>query len=209
MKRFIKKLLSFILWVTVIFISMSQATVAHDKNIMKSKTVNVVNFALNDSMGSCSGVIIKQNSQCSGILTAKHCVEDRRLIKVENIIVKKIKTSEKYDLAYLETEFPILNKSAVKLRLVNVEKGDYLFFYGYPKFKDYYRKGVLFFNNEDQEYSDLVLMPGCSGGAIFDSNYRLAGIAVAAIPSFHVSIFESIESVREFLQSIDGSLLES
>jgi S1-C subfamily serine protease len=163
-------------------------------------------FNIGDEMGSCSGVVIKEDEKNMYVLTAKHCVELGREMWVENNLVTLAITSTEQDLAYLVVSGHIPNKVPVVLASVNPKIGDKLYHIAYPMWDEYKSEGKLIRISKDWEWSDLASKHGCSGGGIFNEKSELVGILWGGLSSKPVSIYNGLNNINKFLDEINKHL---
>jgi len=169
------------------------------QKIQKS-TVSI--FSVNGGFGRCSGVLIKQEFGLSHIITAKHCIDIDEEIYVENIKVELIITAPNEDLAYLIIRRELENKISTKLATKNAEIGETIYHAGYPNWKLYKASGKVLKITEDWQLLDLSVLPGCSGGGVFNEDGKLLGILWGAFMFEPTAIMEPIEDINKFLHNI-------
>ena len=189
----------------ILILSLSTITFAQEatvQDIIRQSAVSI--FSVGSGAGICSGVLIENTK----ILTAKHCIDTFEEVYVENISVKTIIASVDDDLAILVLSKPIPNKVVTKLAKYNSIIGDNVYHIGYPRFSEYYSEGIVNLKTKDHYYAILDIIPGCSGGGVWNDKGDLVGIAWGGMSlggmfsSKTLAVFEPIEDVYRFLRSI-------
>lgn len=159
-------------------------------------------FNVNPGMSLCTGVVIDKDEKYTYVITCKHCLSMNEEYYVENSKVKFMISVSEEDLMYLVIEGNLKDKEPVIIvdsPLID-EKVYYL---GYPSLhKDYVSEGKIVRYSDDWGYANLTIKGGCSGGGIFNKKQELVGIVWGYIFADDVTIFESSNDVKLFLEKI-------
>lgn len=164
--------------------------------------------------GSCSGVLIKNTSTESIVLTAKHCIGTAEEIYVEGILATNVVISLYDDTAYLKFDQEIPGKMPVIISEFAPKKGDLAIVIGYPSFDIHVSVGAMQLKSKDWQYARINIIPGCSGSGVYNEYAELVGIAWGAIGSEKqhedktttIGVFERYEDLIRFVK--DHKLLE-
>lgn len=166
--------------------------------------------------GVCSGVYIDKNV----ILTAAHCFPSEEGMTVKQVYVKKlgksalatvIKRDTKVDLALVYTRLP---GTPIMLAPFDPRKGSRCFAIGNPLgIESTVTEGII--SKTDLKYADskvsyllfsAIVLPGNSGGGLFNANGDLIGIVVmstsimGALGASGLGIAVPLGNIREFLK---------
>lgn len=172
------------------------------QDIIRKSAVSI--FSVGRGVGICSGVLIEDTK----VLTAKHCIDTFEEVYVENVSVKSIIASVDDDLALLILSRTIPNKIVTKLAKYNPMIEDNVYHIGYPRFSEYYSEGVINLKTKDHYYAILDIIPGCSGGGVWNKYGELVGIVWGGMQlgeifsSKTLVVFEPIEDIYKFLRTI-------
>lgn len=164
-------------------------------------------FMMGSSVGVCSGVLVKGENGYSYILTCKHCINVTEEMYVgrekENRVIA-IMTASDDDLALIKVKGTIEDTQTAKLALFNAKIDEKLYFVGYPNliFDIYRVQGRVLKYTEDWGWALMEIIPGCSGGGIFNSEQELVGIAWGSDTG--LALFEPIEDVWKFLKEVEA-----
>ena len=153
--------------------------------------------------GRCSGVVIKEDLNTSYILTAKHCISIDEEIYVENTLVKLVIVSPEDDLAYLITTRRLKNKIPIKIAEYRSMINDKVYLIGYPNFDIYTASGKVIKKSKDWQYAKFKSVGGTSGGGVFNEDSKLVGILWGGYPFEPISVFEPLNDVNHFLNTIE------
>ena len=160
-----------------------------------------------DVEGICSGIIITEDENFTGILTAKHCVDDKNIKRViinYKYIVNSIVKANNIDVAYLEISTSLLRYNPIYISQSNVKYYDYVYFLGYSK-KQIFELGLLIFGTGNNQYAILRSIGGCSGAGIINQKGELVGILWGGgeinwfNQKLEMSVFTPIEKIKPFL----------
>lgn len=157
----------------------------------------------------CSGAFVTRNGY---IITAKHCTEGAAGITVltsdqQEYTATIIAQSPTQDLAVIRidrqhTPFFELAKS--------VEQGQPVHTYGSPLgIMGTYTTGVVARLNGDVTYIDCGVLPGNSGGPVFNDDGEMVGVATAGfivlLGTTHLNIMQSLDSIQYFAWLLAGA----
>lgn len=199
-----KKILAILFVASLICVTPANATHNVYDTIRKS-AVSI--FSTGNGAGVCSGTVIKNSSTESVVLTAKHCIDVFEYTFVEGIEINHIISSKNDDIAILILKTYIPNKLSAKLGMKNAEKFDKVYFLGYPRFNEYLESGTVKIDNGDSHYADMKVIPGCSGGGLYNSNAELIGVVWGGL-NFDFSsegsraVYEPLSDINFFLKEI-------
>ncbi len=161
-----------------------------------------------DVKSVCSGAFVTRNGH---ILTAKHCTQGAAEIVVLTADRQEYKAtvlleSPTQDLAVIRidrqnTPFFELAESAVQ--------GQPIHTYGSPLgIMGTYTTGVIARLNGDVSYVDCGILPGNSGGPVFNDNGEMVGVAVAGfivmLGTTHLNVMQSLDSIIYFRDLAGG-----
>lgn len=152
--------------------------------------------------GLCSGAVLKNSMHGADILTAKHCIGVVDELYVESVPVIKIQTSVSQDLALLKTSEMIPNKSGSVVALKDAKLFEELFGVGYPSMNPFIMHGTVFIKGIHNHHAKMEIIPGCSGGGIYNTDGFLVGI-VWGYTHFGLGIYEPVTQIRKFLEEIE------
>ncbi|GAG29357.1 unnamed protein product, partial [marine sediment metagenome] len=134
--------------------------------------------------------------------TAKHCVDKDESISVEGLAVRSIAKSNNNDLVVLIIKEYILSKRPIKFAKRNALRGEEVYHLSYPKFNEFMTDGVIKFSILFLQYATFEIIPGCSGGGVFNDKSELVGLAVAFSDNEGITVFEPISDIKKFLGRI-------
>ncbi len=167
---------------------------------------NIENYS---DHATCSGEFVTSGGL---VLTAKHCTADAESITVVTYDGQEYKAivlaqSPTQDLAVLRidkqhTPYLPLAKS--------VEQGQSIHIYGSPlRITGTYATGVVARLNGDVTYIDCSVLPGNSGGPVFNDDGELVGVATAGfivlMGTTHLNVMQSLDSIIGFAQLLSGA----
>lgn len=159
-----------------------------------------------DRRGTCSGAFI---DSFGDIITAKHCVEGFDSFEVvtsdhQFYTAQVLAASTVHDLALihidkLHTEYFIPANS--------VQQGDVVYVLGSPLgITNTLSKGIIAHLDGDITLIDCSVLPGNSGGPVFNEQGELVGVVTAGFVVMmgmtHLNITQSIESVWFFVVGV-------
>lgn len=166
--------------------------------------------------GQCSGVYIKENI----ILSAAHCVDVSENMQLIEIWAKKGSVSARATVVKIDPQADLVllytPTAGRPLELANrVVRGQDCWVIGNPLgLVDVITKGIvgkLHLTDKREKASfmiiDAVVLPGNSGGAVVDENYRLIGILTRSTSMFGgfgtagLGLAVELSTIQEFLQS--------
>lgn len=187
---------------------------ALENNIKRVINYSVSITSLGNGFGTCSGVIIKNTPNESIVLSAKHCIGTAEELYIEAILVDTVGISIYDDLAYFKLNKMIPNKTAVNISEFVPTKGDLVVTIGYPSFILHIGIGEIQIKTKDWQIATIHLIPGCSGGGVFNEYGELVGIVWGIIGSEKelekeestTGIFERLEDIIDFVRK--NKLLE-
>lgn len=153
---------------------------------LKNTVKTVMNYAVSIGMfgsgfGTCSGVIIKNTPTESIVLSAKHCIGTVEELYVEGILADSVGISLYDDLAWIKLNQEIPNKYAVSISEFSPKKGDLAITIGYPSFELHIGVGQMHLETDDWQFALINVIPGCSGGGVFNEHAELVGIVWGGI----------------------------
>lgn len=176
------------------------------KEVVAKRKKSKGNAPLNH--GTCSGAFI---SPYGHILTAKHCVDDGDYFEAitydnKRYQVDVVAMSKKHDLALIHID---KFKTPYFTLSTSTTRGQQVFVLGSPiGLADVLSTGVIARLDGDLLYLDCSVLPGNSGGPVFDKEGKLLGIAthvnVVMMGLTHLSIAQGIDAITFFLLSIFG-----
>jgi S1-C subfamily serine protease len=158
----------------------------------------------NSGLGTCSGVVLTNSPSGASILTAKHCISVEEETYINTVLATQIIVSLDDDLAIIKTKNPIPNKKPAVLSNYNPLIGSEIYHLGYPSFEDYYREGKILLSMKDHYYAKMTVIPGCSGGGVWNKRGELVGIVWGGLQmraGEDIAIFEPISDVIKFLRN--------
>ena len=182
---------------------------------------NTALFALEDSTveihmkmksggyGKCTGIIINDGVDSTGILTAQHCVENTDMIVVDRkYIVTSVYESKNIDVAYIIISNIIMRKTAIKISKSNIAIGETAYSLGWPKEYSMYNCGKVIASNKKTFVSNFSVIKGCSGSGVINARNELVGILWGGRTrndgvGYVLSLTTNIREIRKFLKSID------
>ncbi|MGD2071872.1 MAG: serine protease [Candidatus Thorarchaeota archaeon] len=177
----------------------------HLKNYftLQESAVSVIIFYKDGSGAFCSGIMITEDENSSGFLTAKHCVEgdiEKILINFKEQVSYYI-ASPNRDIAYLELDHNLFSYDPIKIASYNAKYKDIVYFLGYPTGNSYFEMGLVAWNTLNNGYIFSKAINGCSGAGAINNRGQLVGIlwGIITIGKIDITIMTSIESIRPFL----------
>lgn len=172
------------------------------KEVKKSKPF----IRLAGHQAVCSGVII---DEIGDILTAGHCVDLGRDITIVNKLNEEysatvVARSGSHDLAMVHIDH--LTPTYIHLA-DSVTRGQAIYVFGSPLgISDILSQGIIARRAGEVDLLDCSVLPGNSGSPVFDTNYRLVGIATAGFTVgfgvTHLNIMQSLDTVRFFIITV-------
>jgi len=168
-------------------------------------TVSLV--MVGEGLGTCSGTMVYEDQEAQYIITAKHCVEGALEVYVENNMAYRWQTSLEDDMALITLKEKIYTKIPANLAYRPLRKGDKTYLIGYPSTVRYTTQGTMILKTRDWVIYDMKVIPGCSGGGIFNDYGQLVGVIWGAYINVErenpmKSLGEGIEDVRTFLRKV-------
>lgn len=127
----------------------------------------------------CSGIIIKENRYSTGILTAKHCLNHKNIVKIlidGQYEVVRQKVVKDIDVAYVEINTSLLRYNPISISKFNAKRKDNVYFLAYPGLKEKFEIGLIAFSGLKTQYVFVNTIPGCSGAGYINTNGELVGI---------------------------------
>lgn len=171
---------------------------------MNSSTVKL--YSYNDGASyNCTGVLLKNDEEGALVLTAKHCLNPSEENYVEHRLVTYMLASSHDDLALLFLDKMIPNKIPVRVGTVDPKVGDFVYHLGYPN-DILVTFGKVLRETKDHTHAKLSIIPGCSGGGVFNEHGQLVGIVWGYIRSLDVAIYEPLRDVNIFLEETAATL---
>ncbi len=165
----------------------------------------VENFA---GRAICSGSFVTSNGY---ILTAKHCTAEAADITVVTSDLQEytatiMAQSDTQDLAVIRIDKQ--NTPFFKLA-AGSEQGQQIHTYGSPLgISGTYTTGVIARMNGDVTYVDCGVLPGNSGGPVFNDDGEMVGVAVAGFivlyGTTHLNVMQSLDSIVYFRDTLSG-----
>ena len=187
---------------------------------LESVTVYVINRYSENEGSIGTGVVVKQDSRYTYIMTNKHVcneydvdtcsIEIYKYGKFVEIPLQFVRQTEsKYDLSLWKTSERLPNKRVIK-GLAEIKKQDKIYSVGsYLGFQNIYTEGT--FGGYDEGGSYILNLPcthGCSGSGVYDKDGKLVSIVFT---NYLINIFQSdsaksigipSEIVRLFLRNL-------
>ncbi len=155
----------------------------------------------------CSGVIIKNEKNNTQILTAKHCSDVFEETYVDGLRVSYVLSSDNDDLAIFILKEQIPNKKSVRFAKQNQKINTLIYHLGFPELSVYTSVGYIYLNAIDNSFAIMKIIPGCSGGGLFNEDGELIGIGFASIDFGEgLTVYESIYDVKNFIDTVKGYL---
>lgn len=155
--------------------------------------------------GTCSGAFI---DSVGDIITARHCVEGFDSFEVVTFDQRRytavvVATSTIHDLALVHID---RRDTAHFAPAQKVERGEPISVLGSPLgITDTLSRGVVARLDGDVTLIDCSVLPGNSGGPVFDADGRLVGIVTAGYVVLfgmtHLNIAQSVDAIWFFLAS--------
>lgn len=177
--------------------------------IIKSSTVRL-NIKRNNNYSRCTGIIIKQDKNITGILTAQHCTDEADEIYIDRTDkVTVIKEANNIDVAYIETNNVNRHKQAIKIAKYNITDNQRIYVLGYPSFLEVFSCGNVLTTRTKDFVTSNKLCYGVSGGGAVNFLGELNGIAWGIytkdinLMCGKKAIITHIEPIRKFLESIE------
>lgn len=154
------------------------------------------------SKALCSGAFV---TSAGYILTAKHCTEGAAGISVitsdlQEYTATIIAQSDTQDLAIIRVD----RRNTPYFRLAETSaQGQVIHTYGSPLgITGTYTTGVIARLNGDVTYVDCGVLPGNSGGPVFNDDGEMVGVAVAGfivmLGTTHLNVMQSLDSLLGF-----------
>ncbi len=174
-----------------------------EENKHKRKTENFASKAL------CSGAFVTSDGY---ILTAKHCTANVSDISVITNDLQEYKAtvvaqSPTQDLALIRID----RQNTPHFRLAkSAVQGESIHTYGSPLgITGTYTTGVIARLNGDVTYIDCGVLPGNSGGPVFNDAGEMVGVATAGfivlLGTTHLNVMQSLDSILCFAMTLSGA----
>jgi S1-C subfamily serine protease len=166
-------------------------------------TVNYEAFILTDGRGGsgfCTAVVLDNTEKGATILTARHCLPSVGDMYVDFKLVTNIIVSLNYDLAVLKTSEKLEYRKTSILAKTPIALGEFIFGSGYPAITPYVYVGYMLGDTKTDSMAYMEVVPGCSGGGLFNKNLELIGIVWGTYPGKTLSIFTSLVNIKAFLK---------
>jgi len=173
---------------------------------LQQSAVSLTTYCSNSKVYVCSGIIIKEDNNSTGILTAKHCIvpKIKKIVINDKYVSFKFKRAKDIDVAYIELNHSLLRYNPVKISNYNANKLDYVYFLGYPN-KEMFEIGIILWNGIKEQTTVMNSIPGCSGSGVVNQKGELIGILWGSynIDFFnkktHIAGITPIELIKPFL----------
>lgn len=159
-----------------------------------------------DSKATCSGEFIGNEGE---ILTAKHCVAGFDSLEVQTYdhrlyIATVVATSAVHDLAIIHID---RTDTAFFTLARTVERGERVFVLGSPLgITSTLSIGVVARDDGDDILLDCSVLPGNSGGPVFNEAGNLVGVVTAVYIEMagvtHLGMAQSLDAVRFFIYEV-------
>lgn len=156
----------------------------------------------------CSGAFV---DSIGDILTARHCAANVESIEVITVdqreyAAKVVAISANHDLALIHIDE--MNTPHFTLAR-GIQQGETVYTYGSPLgIMGTLTKGIVAKLNGDVNYVDCSVLPGNSGGPLFNEAGELVGITTAGFivlyGTTHLNIAQSISAILFFAMSLGG-----
>lgn len=164
-----------------------------------TSTVSITIVEHNGGLATCSGVVIKNTSIESIVLTAKHCLVFEGDMYVESLKVNSVGISYKNDLAYLMLNKFIPYKTPVRISNYIPINNDRIVGVGYPRMKIFTAQGTIFVQTPKQQYAFIDIKKGCSGGGTFNIDGELMGIMIKYYPGVRLAVLVRLEDIHTLI----------
>jgi len=168
---------------------------------IKNAAISIFN-ASDKGFSRCSGVIINSRYGLTSVLTAKHCIDTAEEMYVENKEVSLIIASKNDDLALLLVKGAIKNKYPINIAKNSPQIGETVYHISYPDWNAYEKTGTLLRITKDWQIYRMYVIPGSSGGGIFNEKDELVGIVWGGLFLEDITIVEPIEDIKNFLKEV-------
>ena len=161
-----------------------------------------------NGFGFCTGTVLSNSENKSFVITAKHCIEASKELYVENLKVIKTYSSISDDIAVLELNNNIPNKTPAILGKNNLKKNDEVFGVGYPNLDLYPLYGKIFLTAKDDSYIMMKSIHGCSGSGLFNNNDKLIGVlwGGVAVGNVNITLYSPLNEILNFIKDIPYEL---
>lgn len=152
-------------------------------------------------LGNCSGVILSNTPKAGAlVITASHCIKPKGKGFIEGFPAVVLDVSPDRDLALVGTSKYLMNKKPIKFPKEKQYVFDEIYHIGTPNNKLYFRKGKTILQSSKQDIAILKVIPGCSGGGVYNIKGELIGIATAT--SGPLGFYESVREVMYYIANI-------
>jgi len=198
-----KKILFVILCICFIFTVNAQADVY---DTIRQSSVSIFSVG-NSGSGICSGTVIENTLYGSKVLTAKHCIDIFEAVYVEKIEISYLIASKDDDMALLILNQHIPNKTPAILAYTNAYQYEPVFHVGYPDLEEYAVNGHVYLPKGDSHYAKMIVIPGCSGGGLFNEDGQLVGVVwgstiLNVFTKNELTIYEPLTDIKRFLRNL-------
>lgn len=164
---------------------------------VKASSVSVV--SVGESMGLCSGVIVAEREGEAYVLTAKHCYQPNTELFVDSHPASLFALAPHNDLALLTVQGRVYQKVPSQVAHAAILGRGRIITVGYPQLMERVRFGNALFRSRGLLWARIDIIPGCSGGGVFNTSGQLIGIVSKGFPNRPLGIFEDIDEIRKFL----------
>jgi len=155
----------------------------------------------------CSGVVFRNDKNNTQILTAKHCSDVFEETYVDGLRVSYILSSDNDDLAIFILKEQIPNKKPVRFAKQNQKINTLIYHLGFPELSIYTSVGYIYLNAIDNSFAIMKIIPGCSGGGLFNEDGELIGIGFASIDFGEgLTVYEPIYDIKNFIDTVKDYL---
>ncbi len=158
--------------------------------------------------GTCSGAFIDNTGD---IITAKHCVDGFIQFEIVTYDAKKyeavvVATSSIHDLAIIHID----RRNTAFFELADkITRGEKVFALGSPLgITDTLSTGVVARVDGDMTFLDCAVLPGNSGGPLYNAEEKLVGVVSAGfivyLGTTHLNVAQGLDAVSYFIEKTLG-----
>ena len=175
-----------------IILSSIQSTVAYTVEYSKNNE---------NKIGSCSGVVLENTENLAIVITASHCIKPDSQVFIDSIPAIKVAKHETRDLALILLKQRIPLKKTATFPVKPQLLFDKLYYVGMPSNQLFFSQGFTIHQSYGEDIGIFRLIPGCSGGGVYNKKGELIGIGVAYKSIF--GIYEHVRGLSDYIARVN------
>ena len=215
MRRYLKKILRNIAEV-IVFLGLVIGAFYLGKNLyqadipqemilssIQSTVAYTVKYSKNnkDLIRTCSGVVLENTENLAIVITASHCIQPDGQVFIDSIPAVKVAKQGTRDLALVLLNQGIPLKKPVTFPVKPQLLFDKLYYVGMPSNQLFFSQGFTIHQSYNEDIGIFSLIPGGSGGGVYNKKGELIGIGVAYKGA--LGIYEHVRGLSDYVARVN------